>query len=151
MSLRALPMMMLALGLSAGSAAAAGATPDCTGASTQAELDACASGSFAQADAELNRVWRAIQSRYADQPLFLARLKTAQKAWLAFRDAEVAARFPLAPGQSAQAEYGSVFPMCQDQFKAVLTAERTAQLKAWLEGVAEGDVCAGSVKPAPLP
>ena len=71
------------------------------------------------------------------------------QAW--FRDAEVAAKFPLAPGQSAQAQYGSVFPMCQDQFKATLTAQRTAQLKAWLDGVAEGDACAGSVKPAPLP
>ena len=150
MSARAL-LAALALGLPAGIAAAAGAAPACAGATTQAALDACAAGGFAQADAELNRVWRAIQSRYADRPVFLARLKTAQKAWLAFRDAEVAAKFPLAPGQSAQAQYGSVFPMCQDQFKATLTAQRTAQLKAWLDGVAEGDACAGSVKPAPLP
>lgn len=150
MSLRVLPLMLV-LGFSVSSVAATGAAPDCAGASTQTALDACAAGGFAQADAELNRVWRAIQSRYADQPLFLERLKTAQKAWLAFRDAEVAARFPLAPGQSAQAEYGSVFPMCHDQFKATLTVERTAQLKAWLDGVAVGDVCAGSVKPTPLP
>lgn len=150
MNLRVLPLMLM-LGFSVSSVAATGAAPDCAGASTQTALDACTAGGFAQADAELNRVWRAIQSRYADQPLFLGRLKTAQKAWLAFRDAEVSARFPLAPGQSAQAEYGSVFPMCRDQFKATLTVERTAQLKAWLDGVTEGDVCAGSVKSTPLP
>ncbi|HET6433812.1 lysozyme inhibitor LprI family protein [Dyella sp.] len=125
----------------------AGEAPgDCRAEQTQAGLNACAGAGFAQADAELNRVWRAIVAKYADQPLFLARLKTAQRAWLAFRDTELGARFPLAPGQQAGVQYGSAFPMCESQQKARLTEQRTAQLRAWLDGVEEGDVCSGSIK-----
>ncbi|MGY3040437.1 uncharacterized protein YecT (DUF1311 family) [Rhodanobacter sp. TND4EL1] len=118
----------------------------CNPQGSQTELNACAGAEFGRADAELNRVWKAIQARYDDQPKFLAQLKKAQQAWLVFRDAEMAAKFPLAPGERANVQYGSVFPMCESGFKARLTTQRVAQLKVWLDGVEEGDVCSGSVK-----
>lgn len=117
----------------------------CSGA-TQSDMSQCAAGHFKQADAELNQVWQQIQSKYADQPLFLARLKLAQRAWLKFRDAEMDATYPLAKGQDPRAQYGSVYPMCVSESRATLTQQRIKQLRVWLNGVEEGDVCAGSVK-----
>lgn len=139
-------ILLVALPLAALAAPDDDGSISCDAQRTQAQINACAGAAFGRADAELNRVWQAIQTKYADQPVFLARLKAAQRAWLSFRDAEMAARFPLAPGQQAHVEYGSVFPMCESQLKATLTAQRTAQLKVWLDGVEEGDVCSGSVK-----
>ena len=141
----ALAVLAVALPL----AAQAGDTDfiQCNPQGSQVEVNACAGAEFGRADAELNRVWKAIQTRYADQPQFLAQLKTAQRAWLAFRDAEMAAKFPLASGERANVQYGSVYPMCESQSKAELTMQRVAQLKVWLDGVEEGDVCSGSVKP----
>ena len=40
--------------------------------------------------------------------------------------------------------YGSVYPVCAEEILADLTEARTAQLRFWLEGVEEGDACAGS-------
>lgn len=139
-------MLLVALPFAAHAAPGDGDRITCDPQGSQTEINACAGSEFGRADAELNRVWQAIQAKYADQPQFLAKLKVAQRAWLGFRDAEMAARFPLASGEQASVRYGSVLPMCESQFKAELTRQRTAQLKAWLDGVEEGDVCSGSVK-----
>lgn len=130
----------------AASAFAQSKAPACYEKGTQAELDQCAAGDYAQADQELNRVWKDIQTRYADQPLFLKKLKAAQLLWLQFRDAEVEAKYPLEKGDDARGQYGSSYPMCVGQFKAELTRARTRDLRAWLVGGAEGDVCMGSLK-----
>ena len=118
----------------------------CDLAGSQTEINACAGAEFGKADAELNRTWKAIQAKYADEPVFLERLKSAQRAWLAFRDAELQAMYPLAPGERANVVYGSSFAMCESGFKAELTRQRTTQLKRWLDGAEEGDICSGSVK-----
>ncbi|WEN16500.1 lysozyme inhibitor LprI family protein [Rhodanobacter sp. AS-Z3] len=142
----ALTALLLALPVAVRAGDAGGDFIQCNPQGSQTELNACAGAGFGRADAELNQVWKAIQARYADQPQFLSQLKTAQQAWLVFRDAELAAKFPLAAGERANVQYGSVFPMCESQFKAELTRQRVAQLKVWLDGVEEGEVCSGSVK-----
>ncbi|MGB7330433.1 MAG: lysozyme inhibitor LprI family protein, partial [Terriglobales bacterium] len=86
-----------------------------------------------------------ILKEYADDQQFIAKLKTAQKAWLAFRDAELEALYPK---DNKQAEYGTVYPMCHCSELQFLTEERTKQLNRWLDGTREGDVCAGSIKVA---
>lgn len=118
----------------------------CYSSPNQASLNACASSEFASADRQLNKVWQAILVKYKDQPLFLEKLKASQKLWLQFRDAEVAAHFPLGKGDDANAQYGSAYPMCVSQAQTDLTLQRTKQLQAWLNGAQEGDVCAGSIK-----
>lgn len=125
---------------------AAGPQAACDQAGSQAALNACSAGDFAKADQELNRVWKAIQAKYKDQPVFLEKLKASQKLWLQFRDAEVEALYPVGKNENAGAQYGSSYPMCVGQAKARLTQQRTEQLKAWLDGAQEGDVCAGSIK-----
>lgn len=91
-------------------------------------------------------MWQQIHTNYADQPQFLSRLRVARRAWLTFRDAEVDATYPLTKDQNPQVQYGSVYPMCVGETNATLTRQRTKPLRAWLDGVEEGDVCAGSVK-----
>ncbi|MGY0505328.1 lysozyme inhibitor LprI family protein [Luteimonas sp. e5] len=110
----------------------------------QAELNACAAQELAAADRELNEVYAQVRRRHADDALFLDRLRTAQRRWIAFRDAEMEALFPTEADEDPRIRYGSVNPMCRLNEKARLTRERTAQLRAWLDGLPEGSVCSGS-------
>jgi len=114
-------------------------------AQTQADLDKEACGQFHQADASMNQAYSRILKEYATDEPFLAKLKAAQRAWLAFRDADLEAHFPKA---DKQPEYGTVYPVCRCTHLQELTEERTKQLKLWLDVTPEGDVCAGSVKTA---
>ena len=49
------------------------------------------------------------------------------------------------PHENKKLQYGSVYPMCASNLKTSLTLLRIIYLKQWLEGVAEGNVCAGSL------
>jgi uncharacterized protein YecT (DUF1311 family) len=62
----------------------------------------------------------------------------AQKAWEAYRDAQLEAIYP----QEGTPGYGSVFPMCFAKLKTDLTEGRIRDLKA-LTTSGEGDVCYG--------
>jgi uncharacterized protein YecT (DUF1311 family) len=112
---------------------------------TQSELDEQACGQFHKADVAMNDAYARILKEYANDQQFIAKLKTAQQAWLAYRDAELEALYPKA---NKQAEYGTVYPMCHCSELQFLTEARTKELKRWLDGTIEGDVCAGSLKTA---
>jgi uncharacterized protein YecT (DUF1311 family) len=112
-------------------------------ANTQFELNQCAGSDLDATDKELNKVYQQILKKYADDPVFIAKFKAAQRAWLQFRDAELAAVYPH---ESEPAYYGSVLPMCHAGEKARITFLRVKELKRWAEGIDEGEVCAGSVK-----
>jgi uncharacterized protein YecT (DUF1311 family) len=116
----------------------AAAEPD-----TQLGMNQAAGAELEKADRELNAVFQQIVAEYADDPAFVAKLRTAQRAWVALRDADLAAAFPHAdePGR-----YGSVLPACLAMRKTALTEARTAELRRWVAGTREGDVCAGSLK-----
>jgi uncharacterized protein YecT (DUF1311 family) len=111
-------------------------------AKTQFELNECASRELKKADDELNRVYKEILKRNAKDPVFLDRLKSAQRAWLSFRDAELEAIFPDPEKQIA---YGSSYPMCYSIWETKFTIQRTQQLRRWLVGTDEGEVCVGSL------
>lgn len=98
---------------------------------------------FKSADRELNQVYQQVIQRYGDRPEFVAKLQAAQRAWIKFRDAQVEAMYPAVDKQK---EYGSVYPACAESVLRELTEARTIQLRRWLEGVDEGDACAGSIK-----
>jgi uncharacterized protein YecT (DUF1311 family) len=110
---------------------------------TQAEMSKCKDITSEEADKELNRVYNAIKKVYQDDPKFLNALKKSQLAWLKFRDAEYETRYP---GKDKQGTYGTTYSMCIDIVDANITIQRVIELKRWLRGVREGDVCAGSVK-----
>jgi uncharacterized protein YecT (DUF1311 family) len=106
---------------------------------TQLDLNTAAGQSYLAADKELNERWKQVLAANAADPKLIARLKTAQKAWLAFRDAQVSALY----GD----EFFSARPMCEAGAKEQLTRERSAYLKSLLQ-VVEGDVCAATAAPA---
>jgi uncharacterized protein YecT (DUF1311 family) len=110
-------------------------------AQTQAELNRDACATYKSADAEMNRTYKQILNEYQRDNVFIEKLKIAQRAWIKFRDAGLESLYPDTPSA-----YGSVNPMCRCIALAELTTERTKSLKRWIDGVEEGDVCAGSMR-----
>lgn len=111
-------------------------------AQTQDDLEDQTTSEFQSADKELNAIYRKILEEYADDDAFLASLKEAQRCWIAFRDAQLKMKYPdREPGH-----YGSVQPMCEMMYLTELTQDRIKALNVWIEGVEEGDVCAGTVR-----
>ncbi len=107
----------------------------------QSELNKEACDDYKKADAELNQAYQAILRDYGRDRAFIASLRKAQLAWVRYRDAHLESIYP---GDASQ--YGSVMHMCRCNRLAEVTRERIKDLKQWIEGVEEGDVCAGSVK-----
>lgn len=113
---------------------------------TQSDLNESAGDQLSQAQQQLDRLIAKIQDHYQDKPLFLGKFEKAQAAWKAFRDAELDAYYPPTEFGDTFASYGSMYPMCYAEKKRALVEARIKQLEPWLEGVDEGDVCAGSIK-----
>jgi len=114
-------------------------------AQTQDEMNAETAGEFQAADKQLNSFYQEILSDYADDEVFIASLKEAQRCWITFRDAQLKMKYPdREPGY-----YGSILPSCQAMYLAELTQERIKALQVWIDGKQEGDVCAGSVRIKP--
>lgn len=109
---------------------------------TQAEMSKCEDVTSEEADKELNRVYNAIKNVYRDDSEFLNALKKSQLAWIKFRDAEYETRYPI---KDKQKGYGTSYSMCIDIAEANITIQRIIELKRWLIGTRESDVCAGSV------
>jgi uncharacterized protein YecT (DUF1311 family) len=111
---------------------------------SQAEMNECASADLAVADAELNDTYARIVASIKRQPaedasVALERLKTAQRLWIQLRDADLAAQFPLAEGQSPRVQYGSIYPLEHAGAKAELTRQRTAYLRRVFSAQLDGD------------
>ena len=111
-------------------------------AQTQLQMNEEACRKFERADAELNQVYSKVLAEYKEDAVFIRKVKAAQRAWIAFRDAHVGSLYP----EEDKREYGSAYPMCACTAKSGLTVQRTDALKRWLKGVEEGDVCAGSIR-----
>lgn len=94
-----------------------------------------------QATAEMEKIYNRILLKFSDDALFVAKMRAAQAAWRRFRDAHVESLFPA---EDKALVYGSVYSRCRQEAVLALTLQRTEQLRPWLDGVAEGDVCAGS-------
>jgi uncharacterized protein YecT (DUF1311 family) len=103
--------------------------------------DACAG--FKQADALLNKTYNQVLTEYSKNAVFIRKLKMAQRAWIAYRDAQLEAQYPEPDKRGA---YGSSYPNCRCIALAQLTTQRAAELKKWIDGIEEGDVCSGSIK-----
>ena len=111
-------------------------------AQTQAEMSRQAYEDYHQFDQELNDVYQQILTLYRSDTAFIQNLKSSQRIWIQFRDAELEVKY-LEKGAEI---YGSIHPICRAEYLSKLTKERTDRLKKWIEGSWEGDVCAGSVR-----
>lgn len=126
-------------------------TNDCMQTATsQYALDQCAGSHSQTANDKLAYVYDKLLKEYANHPAFLKALKASQKAWLAYKKAQIKMMYPHEDDDDANAYYGSVFPMCREQYDAYLTKARVTQLMQWIKGTPEGDSCSGSMKIIPL-
>ena len=112
----------------------------CSKALTQASLQACYCDRAQKFEAQLNAVYQQLLKKNVSDTLFSDKLKISQRAWLAFRDAQLEAIYP---DPDPKAAYGSVFGMCYCMAQEELTLDRVKQLKRMLTSK-EGDVCAWS-------
>jgi len=95
----------------------------------QGELNKCANKQLHLAELRLERLLK---------QLGIGRESPEQKAWEAYRDAQLDALYPPQDISS----YGTVYPMCFALLKEKLTEGRIRDLKA-LTSSEEGDVCYG--------
>ena len=109
---------------------------------TQLEMNQDALKNYQKADKDLNATYQKILKEYKNDISFVTNLKITQKIWVQFRDAEMKTKY----SEREDGYYGSIFPVCWNNYLQELTEERTRKLKIWLIGVKEGDACAGSVK-----
>ncbi|MGK9164662.1 DUF1311 domain-containing protein [Inquilinus limosus] len=112
-------------------AALPAAAQDCPD-DSQAGLNQCAGAAYKKADAALNATYRQIMARLKGNDAAAKALVAAQRAWIAYRDAEC--RF-MASG----VEGGSVQPMIVAQCLEQVTSQRTDDLEALLN-CEEGDL-----------
>ena len=111
-------------------------------AQTQSDLNIQSNENLKKADVELNNTYNKILNIYKDDSLFIKKLKIAQNAWIVFRDAYLKSIYP----HDDSNYYGSDYPMCYSNTMAEITTERVKELKQWIDGTEEGDVCSGSIK-----
>jgi uncharacterized protein YecT (DUF1311 family) len=110
---------------------------------SQAEINRCSYEEYETADIELNTIYRQILATYSDDVEFIEKLKDAQRAWIAFRDAHLEALYPADDKRFA---YGSMYINCYNTDLAALTRKRTTQLQQWLIGQEEGESCTSSIR-----
>ena len=99
-------------------------------AKTQGEMNACASEEAARVDAQLNDVYRKLLSQAVSHHEAVAKIKAAERAWIAYRDAYMDAMYPA---KDKQAEYGSAYPMEADLLRAKLTERQRTALEELLQ------------------
>ncbi|WP_223531620.1 lysozyme inhibitor LprI family protein [Pseudomonas sp. BF-R-30] len=105
---------------------------DCDNASDQATMNQCAAQQNAAADKELNALYQQITSRFKSNPDSKKQLVGAQRAWVAFRDAEC--KF-----SASGVEGGSVYPLIYSNCTTELTKARVQTFKNYLK-CQEGDL-----------
>jgi uncharacterized protein YecT (DUF1311 family) len=89
---------------------------------TQADMTMSASRESASTDQELNAAYQALTATL--DPASKAKLVTAEKAWITFRDAET--DFQAAPYQG-----GTMYPMMAMAANGALNQQRTTDLTGW--------------------
>ncbi|MBD9557230.1 lysozyme inhibitor LprI family protein [Ensifer sp. ENS03] len=132
--MRVLPVLGLLLVLATPALAEDEPGVDCANAMAQPDLNDCAYREYESADAELNAVYRQAMTaaQKVDKELegadigAVEALKTAQRAWIGYRDGQC----ELA---GFQARGGQAEPMLVSGCLAQLTQKRTAELNEFLE------------------
>jgi uncharacterized protein YecT (DUF1311 family) len=92
---------------------------------SQGEVNDCYGNAYKMADAELNVLYRQITARLRDDEATTTLLVAAQRAWVAFRDAECDFSASEVSGSSA---YGMIAAICLDK----LTGKRIDDFKNYL-------------------
>jgi uncharacterized protein YecT (DUF1311 family) len=104
-------------------------------ATTQMGMNTCASEEAARVDGRLNDVYHKLLAAAAKQPDAVDKIKGAERAWIAYRDAYVEAMYPA---KDKEVEYGSIYLMNMNLLRAKLTERHRTEVKELLEQYSEG-------------
>jgi uncharacterized protein YecT (DUF1311 family) len=104
-------------------------------------MNDCAAREAHKADDALNSTYQEVLGKLKSDKTATARMVAAEKAWIAFRNAELAADWPVADGANPNLLYGSVRPFCYYNERTALTLERLKTLSDRMRHEEEGDVC----------
>ena len=122
------------------------ATESCGNLRTQSEMNDCAATEAHKADDALNSTYQEVLGRLRSDKTATARMVAAEKAWIAFRDAELASYWPAADGVNPNLLHGSVHPFCYCNARTALTLERLKTLSDRMKHEKEGDVCSTAIE-----
>ena len=128
----AMSILLGTIGLFSMAPAIWAAGPDCKNAEDQATMTQCADQDFNTADARLNATYRQLTDRLRDDVDKAKLLVTAEKAWIALRNADCAF-------QGSGVEGGNVYPMIVAMCRTEMTDQRVETLRDWLN-CKEGDL-----------
>ncbi len=103
-------------------------------AGTQLAMNACASEEARRAEADLNAIYQKVLSATTKNAAFGEKIRAAERAWLAYRDAYIDAMYPA---KDKQAAYGSVFSMEVNLLRSKLTQQQASALKELLKQYGE--------------
>lgn len=105
-------------------------TDPCKDAQTTFEMKQCAAKKYKQADDELNRVYRQLVAKLEDEG-HKTSLKTAQQAWLKYRDTNCDFESYLNRG-------GTIYSLVVSDCMTVMTNSRTSELKEQIKRLEGG-------------
>src|SRR5713101_2138084 len=98
----------------------------CADAQTTAEMRDCVGREYKQADDELNRVYRKLMAKIGNDEGRKTALKTAQQAWIKYRDANCEFASYLNRG-------GTIEPVIRYNCMTSMTVSRTKELREYVE------------------
>ncbi|RLA70374.1 MAG: hypothetical protein DRG09_03415 [Epsilonproteobacteria bacterium] len=94
----------------------------------QREMNLCAYEDFKKADKELNKVYKALRAKNKSDKAYLKNLKTSQRLWIKFRDAELDLIFTC-ESEDMRMCFGSMYPLLYNSEKASITQQRVKGLE----------------------
>ena len=101
-------------------------TPDpCDNAQSTVDMGNCAGKEYKEADEELNRVYKKLMASLEDRE-YEALLRTAQQAWLKYRDAHC-------DFEAFENRGGTIYPVMHRSCLTTMTRARTKELKQQME------------------
>lgn len=120
--------------------------PSCVRDGSQSQMVSCAGEDAEAAEKELNAVYNALLQCTSHDKLFIDRLRTSQRLWIQFREAELEAYQPVdeAAGEVARIKWGSMYPLTYLSAKKTLTTERIVQLRRFFVEEFINDHCQDS-------
>ena len=101
-------------------------------AETQTAMTECSGAESMRVDAELDLLVQqlvTVATESGNQPAVI-KILSAERAWVAYRDAYIAAMYPA---DDKQTEYGSIYPMEVNLLRARLTRNHMEDLRRMLE------------------
>ncbi len=95
---------------------------------------------------KLNAIYQEVLKEYAKNLPFIKNLRISQKAWLASRKADLLMKYPESDTDRCQMLWGTIYPICANDFNTDYNNQRIKYLKQWLKSEKlQHEECGGSI------